>query len=172
MVGSVNGVLAAIAFGDLSGVAGGYYSSSENGSLYTSSSTNRKLLCASYEDTSQSQSIFETLRIRTVGSYAFNYYNSGNNSDISTLPSMGPGTSGYTGVTTLEDYAFAGSTFTSVTIPSCVRSVGSYVFYGCDRGSVTLAHRTSVPSSWASDWNVYNSGNNVWTVYDGSGNLI
>lgn len=172
VVGSVNDVLAAIAFGDLSGVAGGYYSSSENGSLYTSSSTNRKLLFASYEDTSQSQSIFETLRIRTVGSYAFNYYNSGNNSDISTLPSMGPGTSGYTGVTTLEDYAFAGSTFTSVTIPSCVRSVGSYVFYGCDRGSVTLAHRTSVPSSWASDWNVYNSGNNVWTVYDGSGNLI
>lgn len=172
VVGSVNDVLAAIAFGDLSGVAGGYYSSSENGSLYTSSSTNRKLLFASYEDTSQSQSIFETLRIRTVGSYAFNYYNSGNNSDISTLPSMGPGTSGYTGVTTLEDYAFAGSTFTSVTIPHSVKSVGSYVFYGCGRGSVTLANRTSVPSSWASDWNVYNSGNNVWMVYDGSGNLI
>ena len=172
VAGSVDDVITASVSGDLSGVAGGYYSTSKNGSLYTSSSTNRKLLFASYEDTSQNQSIFETLRIRTVGSYAFNYYSSGSNSAVRTLPSMGPGTSGYTGVTTLEDYAFAGSTFTSVTIPSCVRSVGSYVFYGCDRGSVTLAHRTSVPSSWASDWNVYNSGNNVWTVYDGSGNLI
>ena len=172
VAGSVDDVITASVSGDLSGVAGGYYSTSKNGSLYTSSSTNRKLLFASYEDTSQSQSIFETLRIRTVGSYAFNYYNSGNNSEISTLPSMGPGTSGYTGVTTLEDYAFAGSTFTSVTIPYSVKSVGSYVFYGCDRGSVTLANRTSVPSSWASDWNVYNSGNNVWTVYDGSDNLI
>ena len=172
VAGSVDDVITASVSGDLSGVAGGYYSTSKNGSLYTSSSTNRKLLFASYEDTSQSQSIFETLRIRTVGSYAFNYYSSGSNSAVRTLPSMGPGTSGYTGVTTLEDYAFAGSTFTSVTIPYSVKSVGSYVFYGCDRGSVTLAHRTSVPSSWASDWNVYNSGNNVWTVYDGSDNLI
>ena len=172
VAGSVDDVITASVSGDLSGVAGGYYSTSENGSLYTSSSTNRKLLFASYEDTSQSQSIFETLRIRTVGSYAFNYYSSGSNSAVRTLPSMGPGTSGYTGVTTLEDYAFAGSTFTSVTIPYSVKSVGSYVFYGCDRGSVTLANRTSAPSSWASDWNVYNSGNNVWTVYDGSGNLI
>lgn len=172
VAGSVDDVITASVSGDLSGVAGGYYSTSENGSLYTSSSTNRKLLFASYEDTSQSQSIFETLRIRTVGSYAFNYYSSGSNSAVRTLPSMGPGTSGYTGVTTLEDYAFAGSTFTSVTIPHSVKSVGSYVFYGCGRGSVTLANRTSVPSSWASDWNVYNSGNNVWTVYDGSGNLI
>ncbi len=172
VAGSVDDVITASVSGDLSGVAGGYYSTSKNGSLYTSSSTNRKLLFASYEDTSQSQSIFETLRIRTVGSYAFNYYSSGSNSAVRTLPSMGPGTSGYTGVTTLEDYAFAGSTFTSVTIPYSVKSVGSYVFYGCDRGSVTLANRTSVPSSWASDWNVYNSGNNVWTVYDGSGNLI
>ena len=172
VAGSVDDVITASVSGDLSGVAGGYYSTSKNGSLYTSSSTNRKLLFASYEDTSQSQSIFETLRIRTVGSYAFNYYSSGSNSAVRTLPSMGPGTSGYTGVTTLEDYAFAGSTFTSVTIPYSVKSVGSYVFYGCDRGSVTLANRTSVPSSWASDWNVYNSGNNVWTVYDGSDNLI
>lgn len=172
VAGSVDDVITASVSGDLSGVVGGYYSTSKNGSLYTSSSTNRKLLFASYEDTSQSQSIFETLRIRTVGSYAFNYYSSGSNSAVRTLPSMGPGTSGYTGVTTLEDYAFAGSTFTSVTIPYSVKSVGSYVFYGCDRGSVTLANRTSVPSSWASDWNVYNSGNNVWTVYDGSDNLI
>lgn len=172
VAGSVDEVITASVSGDLSGVVGGYYSTSKNGSLYTSSSTNRKLLFASYEDTSQSQSIFETLRIRTVGSYAFNYYSSGSNSAVRTLPSMGPGTSGYTGVTTLEDYAFAGSTFTSVTIPYSVKSVGSYVFYGCDRGSVTLANRTSVPSSWASDWNVYNSGNNVWTVYDGSDNLI
>ena len=172
VAGSVDDVITASVSGDLSGVVGGYYSTSKNGSLYTSSSTNRKLLFASYEDTSQNQSIFETLRIRTVGSYAFNYYSSGSNSAVRTLPSMGPGTSGYTGVTTLEDYAFAGSTFTSVTIPYSVKSVGSYVFYGCGRGSVTLANRTSVPSSWASDWNVYNSGNNVWTVYDGSGNLI
>ena len=172
VAGSVDDVITASVSDDLSGVAGGYYSTSKNGSLYTSSSTNRKLLFASYEDTSQSQSIFENLRIRTVGSYAFNYYSSGSNSAVRTLPSMGPGTSGYTGVTALEDYAFAGSTFTSVTIPHSVKSVGSYVFYGCDRGSVTLANRTSVPSSWASDWNVYNSGNNVWTVYDGSGNLI
>lgn len=172
VAGSVDDVITASVTDDLSGVAGGYYSTSKNGSLYTSSSTNRKLLFASYEDTSQSQSIFETLRIRTVGSYAFNYYSSGSNSAVRTLPSMGPGTSGYTGVTTLEDYAFAGSTFTSVTIPYSVTRVGSYLFYGCDRGSVTLADRTSVPSSWASDWNVYNSGNNVWTVYDGSGNLI
>ncbi len=172
VAGSVDDVITASVSDDLSGVAGGYYSTSKNGSLYTSSSTNRKLLFASYEDTSQSQSIFENLRIRTVGSYAFNYYSSGSNSAVRTLPSMGPGTSGYTGVTALEDYAFAGSTFTSVTIPHSVKSVGSYVFYGCGRGSVTLANRTSVPSSWASDWNVYNSGNNVWTVYDGSGNLI
>ena len=172
VAGSVDDVITASVSGDLSGVAGGYYSTSENGSLYTSSSTNRKLLFASYEDTSQSQSIFETLRIRTVGSYAFNYYSSGSNSAVRTLPSMGPGTSGYTGVTTLEDYAFAGSTFTSVTIPYSVKSVGSYVFYGCDRGSVTLANRTYVPSAWETDWNVYNSGNNVWTVYDDGGNLI
>ena len=155
VAGSVDDVITASVSDDLSGVAGGYYSTSKNGSLYTSSSTNRKLLFASYEDTSQSQSIFENLRIRTVGSYAFNYYSSGSNCAVRTLPSMGPGTSGYTGVTALEDYAFAGSTFTSVTIPHSVKSVGSYVFYGCDRGSVTLANRTSVPSSWASDWNVY-----------------
>ena len=172
VAGSVDDVITASVTDDLSGVAGGYYSTSKNGSLYTSSSTNRKLLFASYEDTSQSQSIFETLRIRTVGSYAFNYYSSGSNSAVRTLPSMGPGTSGYTGVTTLEDYAFAGSTFTSVTIPYSVTRVGSYLFYGCDRGSVTLADRTYVPSAWETDWNVYNSGNNVWTVYDGSGNLI
>lgn len=172
VAGSVDDVITASVTDDLSGVAGGYYSTSKNGSLYTSSSTNRKLLFASYEDTSQSQSIFETLRIRTVGSYAFNYYSSGSNSAVRTLPSMGPGTSGYTGVTTLEDYAFAGSTFTSVTIPYSVTRVGSYLFYGCDRGSVTLADRTYVPSAWETDWNVYNSSNNVWTVYDGSGNLI
>lgn len=172
VAGSVDDVITASVTDDLSGVAGGYYSTSKNGSLYTSSSTNRKLLFASYEDTSQSQSIFETLRIRTVGSYAFNYYSSGSNSAVRTLPSMGPGTSGYTGVTTLEDYAFAGSTFTSVTIPYSVTRVGSYLFYGCDRGSVTLADRTYVPSAWETDWNVYNSGNNVWTVYDDGGNLI
>lgn len=172
VAGSVDDVITASVTDDLSGVAGGYYSTSKNGSLYTSSSTNRKLLFASYEDTSQSQSIFETLRIRTVGSYAFNYYSSGSNSVVRTLPSMGPGTSGYTGVTTLEDYAFAGSTFTSVTIPYSVTRVGSYLFYGCDRGSVTLADRTYVPSAWETDWNVYNSGNNVWTVYDDGGNLI
>lgn len=173
VVDDIENVVSSIVFSDsFSGTAGGYYSTSKNGSLYTSSSTNRKLLFASYEDTSQSQSIFETLRIRTVGSYAFNYYSSGSNSAVRTLPSMGPGTSGYTGVTTLEDYAFAGSTFTSVTIPYSVTRVGSYLFYGCDRGSVTLADRTYVPSAWETDWNVYNSGNNVWTVYDDGGNLI
>lgn len=145
-------------------MTGGTYAGSENGSLYTYSSSNRKLLFASYADTKSNTSIFETLNIRIVGSYAFNYYSG--NSNITTLPSMGPGTSGYMGVTTLEDYAFAGSTFTRVTIPSWVTSVGSKIFYGCSDGSVTLSGRTSVPSSWASDWAVYNSSGYAWYIYN------
>lgn len=145
-------------------VTGGTYAGSENGSMYTYSSTNRKLLFASYADTKSNTSIFETLKIKIVGSYAFNYYSG--NSNITTLPSMGPGTSGYTGVTTLEDYAFAGSTFTRVTIPYCVKSVGSKIFYGTTQGRVTLSGETSVPSSWASDWAVYNSSGYAWYIYN------
>lgn len=145
-------------------VTGGTYAGSENGSMYTYSSSNRKLLFASYADTKSNTSIFETLKIRIVGSYAFNYYSG--NSNITTLPSMGPGTSGYTGVTTLEDYAFAGSTFTRVTIPYCVKSVGSKIFYGTTQGRVTLSGETSVPSSWASDWAVYNSSGYAWYIYN------
>ena len=151
-------------------VTGGTYAGSENGSLYTYSSTNRKLLFASYADTKSNTSIFETLKIRIVGSYAFNYYS--RNTAITTLPAMGPGTSGYMGVTTLEDYAFAGSTFTRVTIPSCVTSVGSKIFYGCSDGSVTLSGRTSVPSSWPSDWAVYNSSGYAWDIYNQDGTRI
>ena len=145
-------------------MTGGTYAGSENGSMYTYSSSNRKLLFASYADTKSNTSIFETLKIRIVGSYAFNYYSG--NSNITTLPSMGPGTSGYTGVTTLEDYAFAGSTFTRVTIPYCVKSVGSKIFYGTTQGRVTLSGETSVPSSWASDWAVYNSSGYAWYIYN------
>ena len=151
-------------------VTGGTYAGSENGSMYTYSSTNRKLLFASYADTKSNTSIFETLKIKIVGSYAFNYYSG--NSNITTLPSMGPGTSGYMGVTTLEDYAFAGSTFTRVTIPSWVTSVGSKIFYGCSDGSVTLSGRTSVPSSWASDWAVYEGSVYAWSIYNEDGTQI
>lgn len=151
-------------------VTGGTYAGSKNGSLYTYSSTNRKLLFASYDDINSNTSIFETLNIRIVGSYAFNYYSS--NSNITTLPSMGPGTSGYMGVTTLEDYAFAGSSFTRVTIPSCVTSVGSKIFYGCRDGSVTLTNRTSVLSSWASDWAVYGGSVYAWSIYNEDGTQI
>ena len=152
-------------------VTGGTYAGSENGSLYTYSSSNRKLLFASYDDINSNTIIFETLKIKIVGSYAFNY-DRGNTIDITTLPSMGPGTSGYTGVTTLEDYAFAGSTFTRVTIPSCVENVGSKLFYGCSDGSVTLSGRTSAPSSWASDWAVYNSSGYAWDIYNQDGTRI
>lgn len=151
-------------------VTGGTYAGSKNGSLYTYSSSNRKLLFASYEDTHSNTSIFETLNIRIVGSYAFNYYSG--NSNITTLPSMGPGTSGYMGVTTLEDYAFAGSSFTSVTIPSCVTSVGSKIFYNTTQGSVTLTNRTSVPSSWPSDWAVYEGSVYAWSIYNEDGTRI
>ena len=128
------------------------------------------MLFASYEDTHSNTSIFETLNIRIVGSYAFNYYSG--NSNITTLPSMGPGTSGYMGVTTLEDYAFAGSSFTSVTIPSCVTSVGSKIFYNTTQGSVTLTNRTSVPSSWPSDWAVYEGSVYAWSIYNEDGTRI
>ena len=121
-----------------------------------------------YDDNNRyDYNVFDEYNIKTIASYAFAGVD-----NITSLTSMGPSASGYTGVTTLEDYAFAGSTFTSVTIPYSVTRVGSYLFYGCDRGSVTLADRTYVPSAWETDWNVYNSGNNVWTVYDGSGNRI
>ena len=151
-------------------VTGGTYAGSENGSLYTYSSSNRKLLFASYADTKSNTSIFETLKIRIVGSYAFNYYS--RNTAITTLPSMDPGTSGYMGVTTLEDYAFTGSSFTSVTIPSCVKNMGSKIFYGCSDGRVTLSGRTSAPSSWARDWAVYNSSGYAWDIYNQDGTRI
>ena len=84
---------------------------------------------------------------------------------------MGGGTGNYGGVTTIEDYAFAGSTLTNVTIPGSVTSVGSRIFYGTSKGTVTLQGRTAVPSSWSSTW-AYNSSGQKWTIHDTNGAAI
>ena len=66
-------------------------------------------------------------------------------------------------VSSIEDYAFAESSLTSVTLSSNVTSMGSNIFYNCYSGTVTLSDMASAPSNWPSDWNNY-SYSSKWSV--------
>ena len=131
---------------------GSYFRASNNGSLYSYSSSGRTLYFVSESDARNFESFASSSNIRTIGEYAFRSVD-GANSIV--VPSC---------VSSIEDYAFAGSSLTGVTLSSNVTSMGSNIFYNCYSGTVTLSDMTSAPSDWPSDWNNYNSYSNKWSV--------
>ena len=131
---------------------GSYFRASNNGSLYSYSSSGRTLYFVSESDARNFESFASSSNIRTIGEYAFRSVD-GANSIV--VPSC---------VSSIEDYAFAGSSLTSVTLSSNVTSMGSNIFYNCYSGTVTLSDMTSAPSNWPSDWNNYNSYSGKWSV--------
>lgn len=130
---------------------GSYFRASNNGSLYSYSSSGRTLYFVSGSDAYNFESFASSSNIRTIGEYAFRSVD-GANSIV--VPSC---------VSSIEDYAFAGSSLTSVTLSSNVTSMGSNIFYNCNSGTVTLSDMASAPSNWPSDWNNY-SYSNKWSV--------
>ena len=134
-------------------VAGGsYFRASNSGSLYSYSSSGRTLYFVSESDARNFESFASSSNIRTIGEYAFMSVD-GVSSIV--VPSC---------VSSIEDYAFAESSLTGVTLSSNVTSMGSKIFYNCYSGTVTLSDMTSAPSNWPSDWNNYNSYSNKWSV--------
>ena len=131
---------------------GSYFRASNNGSLYSYSSSGRTLYFVSESDARNFESFASSSNIRTIGEYAFRSVD-GANSIV--VPSC---------VSSIEDYAFAGSSLTGVTLSSNVTSMGSKIFYNCYSGTVTLSDMASAPSDWPSDWNNYNSYSNKWSV--------
>ena len=129
---------------------GSYFEASNNGSLYSSSG--RTLYFVSESDARNFESFASMKNIRTIGEYAFRSVD-GANSIV--VPSC---------VSSIEDYAFAESSLTGVTLSSNVTSMGSNIFYNCYSGTVTLSDMTSAPSNWPSDWNNYNSYSGKWSV--------
>ena len=130
---------------------GSYFRASNNGSLYSYSSSGRTLYFVSESDARNFESFASSSNIRTIGEYAFRSVD-GANSIV--VPSC---------VSSIEDYAFAGSSLTSVTLSSNVTSMGSNIFYNCYSGTVTLSDIASAPSNWPSDWNNY-SYSSKWSV--------
>ena len=128
---------------------GSYFEASNNGSLYSSSG--RTLYFVSESDARNFESFASMKNIRTIGEYAFRSVN-GANSIV--VPSC---------VSSIEDYAFAESSLTGVTLSSNVTSMGSNIFYNCYSGTVTLSDMASAPSNWPSDWNNY-SYSSKWSV--------
>ena len=131
---------------------GSYFRASNNGSLYSYSSSGRTLYFVSESDARNFESFASSSNIRTIGEYAFMSVD-GANSIV--VPSC---------VSSIEDYAFAGSSLTGVTLSSNVTSMGSNIFYNCYSGTVTLSDMASAPSDWPSDWNNYDSYSNKWSV--------
>lgn len=131
---------------------GSYFRASNNGSLYSYSSSGRTLYFVSESDARNFESFASSSNIRTIGEYAFRSVD-GANSIV--VPSC---------VSSIEDYAFAGSSLTGVTLSSNVTSMGSNIFYNCNSGTVTLSDMASAPSNWPSDWNNYDSYSNKWSV--------
>ena len=130
---------------------GSYFRASNNGSLYSYSSSGRTLYFVSESDARNFESFASSSNIRTIGEYAFRSVD-GANSIV--VPSC---------VSSIEDYAFAESSLTGVTLSSNVTSMGSNIFYNCYSGTVTLSDMTSAPSDWPSDWNNY-SYSSKWSV--------
>ena len=130
---------------------GSYFRASNNGSLYSYSSSGRTLYFVSESDAYNFESFASSSNIRTIGEYAFRSVD-GANSIV--VPSC---------VSSIEDYAFAGSSLTGVTLSSNVTSMGSNIFYNCYSGTVTLSDMASAPSNWPSDWNNY-SYSSKWSV--------
>ena len=130
---------------------GSYFRASNNGSLYSYSSSGRTLYFVSESDARNFESFASSSNIRTIGEYAFRSVD-GANSIV--VPSC---------VSSIEDYAFAGSSLMSVTLSSNVTSMGSNIFYNCNSGTVTLSDMASAPSDWPSDWNNY-SYSSKWSV--------
>ena len=130
---------------------GSYFRASNNGSLYSYSSSGRTLYFVSESDARNFESFASSSNIRTIGEYAFRSVD-GANSIV--VPSC---------VSSIEDYAFAGSSLTGVTLSSNVTSMGSNIFYNCYSGTVTLSDMASAPSNWPSDWNNY-SYSSKWSV--------
>ena len=130
---------------------GSYFRASNNGSLYSYSSSGRTLYFVSESDARNFESFASSSNIRTIGEYAFVSVD-GVSSIV--VPSC---------VSSIEDYAFAGSSLTSVTLSSNVTSMGSNIFYNCYSGTVTLSDMASAPSNWPSDWNNY-SYSSKWSV--------
>ncbi|MDE6362047.1 MAG: leucine-rich repeat domain-containing protein [Clostridia bacterium] len=64
------------------------------------------------------------------------------------------------GLTTIEDYAFAGSNITSIEIPSSVTRIGFEAFYKCDNLTI-YCEAESQPDGWDSNWN-YSNRPVVW----------
>ena len=131
---------------------GSYFRASNNGSLYSYSSSGRTLYFVSESDARNFESFASSSNIRTIGEYAFMSVD-GVSSIV--VPSC---------VSSIEDYAFAGSSLTGVTLSSNVTSMGSNIFYNCYSGTVTLSDMASAPSNWPSDWNNYDSYSNKWSV--------
>lgn len=130
---------------------GSYFRASNNGSLYSYSSSGRTLYFVSESDARNFESFASSSNIRTIGEYAFR---SVDGASSIVVPSC---------VSSIEDYAFAGSSLTSVTLSSNVTSMGSNIFYNCYSGTVTLSDMASAPSDWPSDWNNY-SYSSKWSV--------
>ena len=130
---------------------GSYFRASNNGSLYSYSSSGRTLYFVSESDARNFESFASSSNIRTIGEYAFMSVD-GVSSIV--VPSC---------VSSIEDYAFAGSSLTGVTLSSNVTSMGSNIFYNCYSGTVTLSDMASAPSNWPSDWNNY-SYSSKWSV--------
>ena len=130
---------------------GSYFRASNNGSLYSYSSSGRTLYFVSESDARNFESFASSSNIRTIGEYAFRSVD-GANSIV--VPSC---------VSSIEDYAFAESSLTGVTLSSNVTSMGSNIFYNCYSGTVTLSDMASAPSNWPSDWNNY-SYSSKWSV--------
>ncbi len=130
---------------------GSYFRASNNGSLYSYSSSGRTLYFVSGSDAYNFESFASSSNIRTIGEYAFM---SVDGASSIVVPSC---------VSSIEDYAFAESSLTSVTLSSNVTSMGSNIFYNCYSGTVTLSDMESAPSNWPSDWNNY-SYSSKWSV--------
>ena len=131
---------------------GSYFGASNGGSLYSDPPSGRTLYFVSESDARDFESFASMKNIRTIGEYAFRSVD-GVSSIV--VPSC---------VSSIEDYAFAESSLTGVTLSSNVTSMGSNIFYNCYSGTVTLSDMASAPSNWPSDWNNYNSYSNKWSV--------